>query len=229
MSTQEITKPFELSPVEQASSGITTEELVNSITHGVGAIGSIVALVVLILRACHCAPEDAVVSAVTGFSVFGSSMFILYTISSVYHAICNPELKARFKVLDHCAIYLLISGSYTAFALTLMPNWIGWTIFGVNWALALTGIFIFAVLKNHSRYISMTLYLLMGWMIIFAVKPLLEAAPAPVIRFLVYGGLSYTAGCYFYLKKNCTWSHPVWHLFVLAGSFFHFIAAYIIY
>ncbi len=225
MSTQEI---GELSSISE-SSRISAEELANVITHALGAIGAVFATFFLVLYASVNAPEECLVAATTGFAVFGASMFILYTISAIYHSIRSEKLKATFKVLDHCAIYLLISGSYTAFALTLLPNWIGWTIFGVNWALALTGIFIYAGLGNHSKYISMTLYLLMGWLIIFALKPLLDAAPTTVIHFLVCGGVSYTAGCFFYLKKNCAWSHPVWHLFVLGGSIFHFFAAWYIY
>ena len=228
MSTQEIAEPLEL-PTAPIASKISAQELANVITHAFGVVGAVLATFFLELYAVYNAPAEYFASATTGFAVFGASMFVLYTISTTYHSLICPRLKAKFKVLDHCAIYLLIAGSYTAFALTLLPNWVGWTIFAANWALALIGIFIYAGLGNQSKYISMTLYLLMGWLIIFALKPLLDAAPANVIFLLVCGGVSYTVGALFYLKKNCAWSHPVWHLFVLGGTTFHFFAAINIY
>ena len=224
MSTQEITKPFELSPVKQASSGITTEELVNAITHGAGAIGSIFALVVLILRACHCAPAEAVVSAVTGFSVFGASMIILYCMSTLYHAITHPKAKRFFRVMDHNTIFFLIAGTYTPITLTILRGALGWTLFGVVWGAAVVGIVLNSVDLEKFRKPSVVCYIAMGWVIVIAIRPLLEKMDALCLWLLVAGGVFYTVGVIFYAIKKVRYFHSVWHIFVLMGSLCHYLS-----
>lgn len=204
-------------------------EIANAVTHGIGVAFSFAALFVLVFRAAWYAPESVRTVAVFSYWVFGLSLVLLYTASTVYHAVWNKRAKQYLNVLDHSAIYVLIAGSYTAFALNLLGSSLGWTIVGLNWALAIVGIATYAVYGNRLPWVSLGLYLFMGWLIIFAIRPLILTAAPHTIWLLLLGGLSYTFGCYFFVKQNCWWAHPVWHLFVLGGSFFHVLAAYWIY
>ncbi len=204
-------------------------EIANSVTHGIGAGLSVVALFMLVLRAAMFAPDNMKTTAIFSFMVFGISLIILYSSSTLYHAVWNTGLKRSLCVVDHSAIYILIAGSYTAFALNLIPGTVGWILVGVNWGLAIFGTIIYAIFREKSQQISLCLYLFMGWLIVFAIRPLLASAELQTILLLSAGGFSYTFGCYFFVKKNCWWAHPVWHLFVLGGSFLQFLAAYWIY
>jgi hemolysin III len=196
------------------------EEIANAVTHGIGALLSIAGLVVLIVAAATRGNAWAVVS----FTVFGSSAVLLYTMSTVYHAVSAPRAKNILEILDHSCIYLLIAGTYTPFALTVLRPSVGWWIFGVVWGSAVLGIAIKPFLVKRARFLSTLAYILMGWIVVFAWKPLNAAVGSTTIVYLVLGGLSYTVGAVFYLMKGRRWMHAVWHLFVLAGTTLHFFS-----
>ena len=201
------------------------EELVNSISHGIGAALSIAALVLLVVKAVHDGPQDGYALCVVGYTLFGASLVILYLMSTLYHSLSFTRAEKVFQILDHSAIYILIAGSYSAFALTILRGPLGWTIFGVNWGLAILGITLDAVWGCRLKRVSMTLYLLMGWMILLAIKPVIATMPPLSLILLASGGVSYTLGCVFFVMKN-RFMHGVWHFFVLAGSALQFFAAY---
>lgn len=196
------------------------EEIANAVTHGIGALLSIAGLVVLVVAAATRADAWAVVS----FAVFGSSAILLYTMSTIYHAVSTPRAKSILKILDHSCIYLLIAGTYTPFALTVLRSSVGWTIFGVVWGSAALGIAIKPFLVKRARFLSTLAYILMGWIVVFAWKPLNAAVDSTTIIYLALGGLSYTFGAVFYLMKGRRWMHAIWHLFVLAGTLLHFFS-----
>lgn len=196
------------------------EEILNSVTHGIGALLSVAGLVLLLVVSV----KQGTVWHVVGSAVFGSSLILLYTVSTLYHSVTNPPAKRFFARLDHVAIFLLIAGTYTPFLLTSLRGPLGWTLFGVIWTLALIGMIIRSVYLGRFRKLMVALYLLMGWLIVFAIVPLTRALPTISVRFLVAGGLSYTLGVAFYAQRNLKFSHGIWHLFVLAGSSFHFFA-----
>lgn len=212
-------------PAPKANGSTLGEELVNSITHGIGAGLSIAALVLLVVKAVCDAPAEGRAACVFGYTLFGASLVILYLMSTLYHSLSFTRAKKLFQILDHSAIYLLIAGSYSAFALTILRGPLGWALFGVNWGLALLGITLDSVWHCRLERVSLTLYLLMGWMIILAIKPLLTLTPRLSLLLLAAGGVSYTLGCVFFVMKN-RFMHGVWHLFVLAGSALQFFAAY---
>lgn len=203
----------------------TGEEILNAITHGIGALLSIAALVLLILKAVFSAPVEYKAQCVVGFTIFGSSLVILYVFSTLYHAL-PLGAKKLFGIFDHCSIYILIAGTYTAYCLTALRGAVGWVIFGVIWGLAVVGIALYAVFGSRVRVLSVVTYIPMGWLIIFATKPLSEQLPLLSFRYLIVGGLVYTAGCVFYALKKIKWMHGVWHLFVLGGSIMHFFSIY---
>jgi hemolysin III len=196
------------------------EEIANSVTHGVGAAVSLAvgsALVVL-------AAVRGDVLHVIGAAVFAVTLVALYTISALYHAIPAPEVKRRLKVADHCAIYGLIAGSYTAFLLGGVRGGLGWTLFGIVWGLAAAGMVFKLFFTGRFRRLSTAIYIAMGWMIVLAAKPVAEALPGSVLAWLAAGGLAYTAGTAFYHNRRIPYSHAIWHLFVMAGSTFHAVA-----
>ncbi|MDD3470405.1 MAG: hemolysin III family protein [Thermoguttaceae bacterium] len=214
------------SAVSEAKMYSFGEELANSITHGVGTALSIAALVLLIVRAVTHAPPGLMVSYVVGFIIYGLSLIVLYACSTIYHAMTSPKWKNFFAILDHSAIYILIAGSYTALSLSVLHGRLGWIFFGIVWALAILGIVLYAIYQRRAGKISMCLYLLMGWLAIFAVEPIYEKMSTLSFYLLCYGGIAYTLGCIFYAIKKIPWMHPVWHLFVLAGSILQFFAIY---
>jgi len=194
------------------------EELFNSITHGIGTLLSIAALVILVVIAARRRDVLAIVS----FAIYGSSLFILYVSSTLYHSLTAPRAKAVFRILDHVSINLLIAGSYTPITLlALTPGW-GWSLFGVVWGLAILGVVLNVAGLEKTRRISMALYVLMGWLVIVALRPMLTMVPAGLLYFLFAGGLFYTVGILFYAKKKIPFNHGIWHLFVLGGSICHF-------
>jgi hemolysin III len=196
------------------------EEIANSITHGLGLIASIAALPILLLRARS--SNDP--SAVTGATIFGVTLILLYASSTVYHALPLSKGKRFFRVLDHSAIYLLIAGTYTPFALGPLRGPWGWTLLAIIWTLALIGIGSKVVVGFRLPHFSTGLYLVMGWLIVVAVKPLVENIPRAGLFWIAAGGLAYTGGVAFYAMKRVRYSHMIWHLFVAAGSVCHFIA-----
>ncbi|AFT87055.1 PAQR family membrane homeostasis protein TrhA [Paraburkholderia phenoliruptrix] len=196
-------------------------ERLNSITHLVGAVLSVAGLVTLVTMGAVEGDAYKVVS----FSVYGAMLFVLYAISTLYHSVRDPRVKAVLQKCDHSAIYLLIAGSYTPFTLvTLRGPW-GWSLFGVSWGLAALGIVQELTLGRRTRSVSMVLYVLMGWLALVAVRPLLEALPAAGTAWLVAGGVIYSAGIYFFINdERIRHGHGIWHLFVLAGSLCQFVS-----
>lgn len=195
------------------------EELANALTHGVGALaGAVGALVLVIGAALHGDIWQVVSSA-----VFGASLVLLYTASTLYHAARDPRTKARLQVLDHCAIYLLIAGSYTPFTLIALRGGWGWSLFGVAWALAVAGVIFKLFFTGRFPRLSTGIYIGMGWMAVVAAVPMLQNLSAATLGWLVAGGVTYTAGTVFYHNRR-PYAHAIWHLFVLAGSVCHFIA-----
>ena len=197
------------------------EELANSITGGVGWIASIGGLTVLVAFASLYSTAWGVVAC----SVYGATLILAYGATTMYHAIPWPRAKRVFRILDHCTIYLLIAGTYTPFALGPLRGGWGWSLFGVTWGLALVGIVFKSVFGPRFEAVTVAVYLAMGWMAVVAVVPILQLVPDPGKLFLLIGGLSYTAGVGFYVTDHkLLFGHAIWHLFVLAGSTFHFFA-----
>ncbi len=195
------------------------EEVANSISHGTGFLAALIALPVLVLAAV---PHGA--AAVVGASVFGTTVALLYLTSTLYHAIAPNRAKRVFQILDHGAIYLLIAGTYTPFTLGVLRGPWGWTLLGLIWGLAIAGVLLKAIGGVRHPRLSTALYLVMGWLILVAAKPLWDAMPAWGLFWLVAGGLAYTVGVGFYAATRLKYAHFIWHLFVLAGTACHFIA-----
>jgi hemolysin III len=195
------------------------EEIANSVTHGVGALAGVAALPYLVAAAL---PARA--PAVIGNVVFGMSLVLLYVSSTIYHALARNRAKRVFRILDHSAIYILIAGTYTPFTLGVLRGAWGWTLFGLVWALGVTGIVLTASLGVRFPRASTAVYIAMGWLVVVAVKPLLARVPPAGLAWLVAGGLAYTGGVVFYGWGRLRFQHTVWHLFVLAGSICHFVA-----
>jgi hemolysin III len=196
------------------------EEVVNAVTHGIGALASVTGGAMLIAFAASGGDGWRLLSAI----VFSATLFLLYTSSTLYHAVRHQALRARLRVLDHCAIYLLIAGTYTPFTLvTLRERW-GWWLFGAVWALAAAGVVFKLFFTGRLHRLSTALYLGMGWIAIVAVRPVLELLSAETLLWLLAGGLSYTMGTAFFHSRRIPFAHAVWHLFVLIGSACHFIA-----
>jgi hemolysin III len=196
------------------------EELANVLTHGVGVVGSVSGAAVLIVLAAL--SGDAWV--IVGVSVFATSLIALYTASTLYHAVRSSALKARLKVLDHAAIYLLIAGSYTPFMIGALRGGWGWSLFGVIWGLAVAGIGLKLVFTGRFQVLSTAMYVAMGWLVLIGMGPLVRALDPVTLVWLVAGGVAYTAGTPFYHSRRIPYAHAVWHLFVLAGSVCHAIA-----
>jgi len=195
-------------------------ERFNSISHLVGAAMALAGLVVLVVFASLQGDLWKIVS----FSVYGASLFLLYTISTLYHSL-RGRAKKVFMKLDHIAIYLLIAGTYTPLTLVTLRGFWGWSLFCIIWGLAVVGIIVDSLHKKGSRAIQMAIYLLMGWLILVAMYPLIEALPRTALVLLVLGGIFYTSGITFYiLDERMKHAHGIWHLFVLAGSVSHYLA-----
>ncbi len=197
------------------------EELFNAISHGLGALLGVVALVVLVATSSATEHTMKIVSSV----VYGSSLILMYSASTFYHLTQRPHIKKILKILDHSCIYILIAGSYTPYTLVVLNGGWGWSLFGVTWGLALSGVIFKLFFTGRFEWLSLTIYLLMGWMAVFALKPLIENLPLGGILWLVAGGLFYTLGVIFYaIDGKYHLSHFIWHLFVLAGSICQFFA-----
>ncbi len=195
------------------------EEIANSITHGMGAALAIAALVILVTLAAL--QGDA--WRVVGLAIYGATLVILYLVSTMYHALRGPRIKRLFRTLDHGAVFLLIAGTYTPVTLVHLRGAWGWTLFGIIWGLAASGIVAKAFLTGRLRVISVLFYVAMGWLVLIALDPILESVPRGLLTWLVAGGMSYTLGLAFFMAKRLPYYHAVWHLFVLGGSVCHFI------
>jgi hemolysin III len=198
------------------------EEIANSLSHGVGLIAAVAATPILIVGAVNRGSAADVV----GSSVFAATMVLLYLASTWYHAAPVGPLKDRLQRLDHAAIYLLIAGTYTPFTLGVLGGAWGWTLFGLVWGGAAVGVCEKLMAGVRHPRLSTAVYLGMGWLALIAIQPLLLKMPPQGIRWLVAGGISYSAGVAFYASDRFRYSHFVWHLFVLAGSTFHFFAVW---
>ncbi len=199
------------------------EEIANAISHGVGSLLSIAATVVLLVHTVRQGTAIAVVSA----ALYGFSMILLYTVSCIYHALTPPRGKRVFQVLDHCSIFLLILGTYIPIALVGIGGAFGWVVFGVIAACAVFGITMTAVDMHRFKKLSFSLYIIMGWLVVFTLRHMFQAAAWNGLLLLFLGGLFYSLGIFFYKKKEWVYMHFVWHLFVLAGSVFHFFMIYL--
>jgi hemolysin III len=199
-----------------------SEELANAITHGLGTLLAIAGLIFLIIKASSFAPGGQKGYYITSFCVFGLSMVFLYLVSTLYHSLLLTKSYTVFERLDHSAIYVLIAGTYTAYCLTALRDTVGWLIFGVIWGLALVGIVLYAIFGSKLRVLSVFTYVAMGWIIVFAAKPLKAEISQLSWNFLLAGGIVYTAGAIVYGLRKVPWTHPVWHLFVIAGTILHF-------
>ncbi len=200
----------------------TGEEIINSITHGIGALLSIVALIILIIVAGKYGDIWHLVS----FSIYGSTLILLYLSSTLYHSFSNPKIKNLFARFDHISIFLLIAGTYTPILLTSIRGVWGWTLFGIIWGMALTGAIIRSIYLHKFRKLMVAIYLIMGWMAVVAGKQIYLSLPSISLTFLVLGGVAYSIGVIFYMWRSLPYGHGIWHLFVLAGSILHFFAIY---
>jgi hemolysin III len=196
------------------------EEIASAVTHGIGAALAVAALALLIVRAAAKADAIAVVAVI----IYGISLLLLYMMSTLYHALTPVHAKKVFKVLDHSSIYLLIAGTYTVYTLSVLRDGLGWIIFGVIWGLAAAGIALEAFWVHRSKIVSSILFLAMGWIVIFAIKPIKDALSPRSFFLLIAGGIAYSLGAVVYVLKRVKWTHPIWHLFVLAGSILHFFS-----
>ncbi len=198
----------------------TTEEIWHAITHGIGIPLSIAGLAILVAfsslngNAWH----------VTSSSIYGATLILMYSSSTLYHGITHPRAKLFFRHLDHAAIYLLIAGTYTPFLLVNLRGYTGWILFAVIWSVALTGVCLEVCRHKPIRKMSLWLYMIMGWMIVLAINPMLDKVSTGGLILLLSGGLAYTAGAFFYARKQMLYHHVIWHLFVLAGSILHYFS-----
>jgi hemolysin III len=196
------------------------EEVAHSITHGVGLLAALTGLVVLVVLAA--ATRDP--WRITACSIYATTLVLLYAASTLYHALSATRARNVFRVLDHSAIFLLIAGTYTPFALVSLRGPWGWTLLGIVWGLAVIGVAAKAIYGTRWPILSTALYIGMGWTVVIALKPLVDHVPAGGVAWLVAGGLAYTGGVVFYAWTRLRYSHAIWHVFVLAGSVCHYIA-----
>src|SRR5690625_2288817 len=196
------------------------EEIANVFTHGLGALASLGGGAVVITLAAMMGDPWQLISAI----VFCLSLLLLYAASTIYHAVRDELIKARLKVVDHCAIFILIAGTYTPFTLVGLRGGWGWTLFSIVWGLAVAGIIFKLFCTGRLKVLSTLMYIGMGWLVLIAIKPMLRELPLMALVWLLIGGLAYTVGTIFYHNKRIPYSHAIWHMFVLGGSTCHFIA-----
>ena len=206
--------------MEDAKRIMKINEIANSVTHGIGALLAVAALILLIIYASTHGSSWHIVS----FTIYGFTLVLLYLASTLYHSVREPRLKQIFRIIDHSAIYLLIAGTYTPFLLVTLHGPRGWIMLGVIWGLALTGILYKVFFINKHVVISTLFYLVMGWLIIFSIRDLFANLPLNGIILLAAGGLFYMLGMIFYAARDKLLMHAIWHLFVLGGSACHFFS-----
>lgn len=200
------------------------EELVSAISHGIGFFLSIAALVLCIVFSYIHGNTTAVVAS----SIYGSTLIILYLMSTLYHSLKVNNAKRVFNIIDHCSIFLLIAGSYTPYVLVTLKGALGWTLFGIIWTAAIIGIVFNAINVTKYKKVSLIAYIIMGWIIVFAYKPLSNGLSTPGLIYLILGGVAYTIGAIFYaLGKKKKYMHSVFHFFVLAGSILQFFSIFL--
>lgn len=196
------------------------EEIFNSVSHGTGGLLAIAGTAVLIVLAVIYSDVWGVVSS----AIYGASMIILYTMSTLYHAITNPKAKKFFRIMDHNTIFLLIAGTYTPITLVPLRGAAGWVMFGIVWGAAVLGIILNSIDLEKFSKPSLICYIAMGWVIVFAVKPMLEAVTKTSLIFLLVGGIFYMVGVIFYVIKKIKYFHSIWHLFTIGGTVFHYFS-----
>lgn len=200
------------------------EELMNSITHGTGALLGVAALVLCIVKSAFKGDAFGVVAG----AIYGATLIVLYTMSCLYHALGVNRAKKVFQTFDHCSIFLLIAGTYTPITLVAMRGWIGWTVFGIVWAAAVVGITFNGINVKKYRVMSMICYIAMGWVIILFFPEFMRSVPSTGVWMIFWGGVVYTIGAVLYgFGKKAKYIHSIWHFFVLAGSIIHFLAIYL--
>jgi hemolysin III len=212
--TRAIPRKKKLPPLPFQTPG---EEIANAVIHGIGALLSVAALTLLVLRG-----SDS--WAVVSFAIYGASLILLFAASTLYHALTHGGAKRVFQVFDHGAIYLLIAGTYTPFCLVPLRGAWGWTLFGIEWGLAILGITLYAVGVKALKKIEVAVYILMGWCIVVGWTPLYRSVSGATLFWLIAGGVFYTAGTFWYRQKIKRGTHVTWHVFVLAGAVAHFWA-----
>lgn len=196
------------------------EEIANAVSHGVGIALSLAAVSLLAVFAALNGTARHIVS----FSIYGATLVLLYTASTLYHSFRNPRVKRILRVCDHAAIYLLIAGTYTPFTLVVFHGAFGWVLFGIVWGLAATGVLLKLLFVGRFHGVAVGLYIAMGWLVVIGLKPLVHNLAGGGIVLLVIGGVLYTGGTIFYASKRIPWNHAIWHLFVLGGSICQFFA-----
>jgi len=198
------------------------EEKANSLTHAAGMLLSIAGLSLLVIASARQGDPWRIVSS----AVYGTSLLLSFSFSTIYHTVQRPHAKYVFRILDHASIYLLIAGTYTPFALVSLRGAWGWSMFGVIWGLAVIGVIFKFFMTHRLRVLGPILYIAMGWLVVIAIKPLLAVLPLAGFWWLVAGGVVYTVGVLFYAIDKIPYNHTIWHLFVLAASICHFVAVY---
>ena len=199
------------------------EEKTNIVSHAIGLALSIVGTLLMLLRASG----SGDILHIIGAGIFGASLIALYAASTLYHSAKDPKKRARLRINDHATIYLLIAGTYTPFTLITLKGWVGWTVFGVSWGMAVCGVVLKLFFTGRYNLLSTLMYIIMGWIIIFAIKPLVNSIPIDGIFWLIAGGLAYTTGAIIYSIKKIPFNHAIFHVFVLLGSFCHFVSVYV--
>lgn len=198
------------------------EEKTNIVSHAIGLGLSVIALLLMLLRASGSGNILHVISA----GIFGISLIALYAASTFYHSAKEPKKRARLRINDHATIYILIAGTYTPFTLVTLNGWVGWTIFGISWGMAISGVILKLFFTGRYNVLSTLMYVFMGWIIVFAFKPLINSLAPDGLFWLVAGGVAYTTGAVIYSIKKIPFNHAIFHLFVLLGSFCHFVSVY---
>ena len=198
------------------------EEKTNIISHAIGLALSVVALVAMVIKASLYGNGWHVVSV----SIFGASLISLYAASTFYHSAKQPRRRSRLRILDHATIYVLIAGTYTPLTLITLNSTTGWVIFGASWAMAISGIVLKLFFTGRFNVISTLMYVFMGWMIVFAITPLIDSLSTQGLFWLFAGGVAYTTGAILYSIKKIKFNHAIFHMFVLLGSACHFISVY---
>ena len=197
------------------------EETINIVSHALGLILSIVGFVLLMIQGV-----SQGLTHVVAYVIYGSSMVVLYTASTIYHRSKTPSLRVKLRVIDHAAIYVLIAGTYTPFMLLAIPGTLGYSILAAAWSMAVVGIVIKIFYTGHFEVLSTLLYIAMGWAIVFAIKPMAASLAPEGLFWLMAGGVAYTVGAILYAIKKIPFNHAIFHLFVLLGSICHFISVY---
>jgi hemolysin III len=198
----------------------SNEDLASAITHGLGVVASLGAGPVLIVRVARAGDAWQMVSA----TIYVAALVLVYTASTLFHVVRPGAARARMEIFDHCAIFVLIAGTYTPFTLMALRGVAGWVLFGTVWTLAAVGVFFKLFFIERFRRVSTLIYVVMGWLILAVVGPLVRAVPVPALLWMLAGKLTYSAGIYFLLDRRVRYGHAIWHVFALGGSLCHFVA-----